>query len=206
MRKVLEEFVRKLVLGRSRRWPSAGGTPSEGVALKVRRGFFTETDVGGFFTLGGDNDYSNAADVPAARAGLRRHRGNGSRIGFHVGIGANAQNCWAGLNAAERLHRRSDNFTMTFLDVTRGVPVPVVERFYVAPQAGGGLHAARSRRRSTATRRPRITGGANVGVGVGIEYATNMDHFTIGADVLVRYVIGPNIPAISIFPRVKYTF
>ena len=34
-------------------------TPAEGVPLQVRRGFFTETDIGGIFTVGGDNGYSN---------------------------------------------------------------------------------------------------------------------------------------------------
>ncbi len=36
------------------------GPPPEGVALHVRRGFFTETDIGVFFTVGGNNRYSNA--------------------------------------------------------------------------------------------------------------------------------------------------
>ena len=34
---------------------AVAATPPEGVALEVRRGFFTETDIGGFFTLGGDD-------------------------------------------------------------------------------------------------------------------------------------------------------
>ena len=33
-----------------------------------------------------------------------------------------------------------------------------------------------------------------------------MDHFTIGADVLTRVILGPNILSFAIFPRVKYTF
>jgi hypothetical protein len=33
-----------------------------------------------------------------------------------------------------------------------------------------------------------------------------LDHFTIGADVLARWIIGPSISGIAFFPRVKYTF
>ena len=39
-----------------------------------------------------------------------------------------------------------------------------------------------------------------------IEYATNMDHFSIGLDVAFRFVIGPNIPSLGFYPRVQYTF
>ena len=46
----------------------------------------------------------------------------------------------------------------------------------------------------------------NAGVGVGLEYATSFDHFSVGADFLARYIIGPNIPTFALFPRVKYTF
>jgi hypothetical protein len=39
-----------------------------------------------------------------------------------------------------------------------------------------------------------------------VEYATNMDHFTIGLDVVYRMILGPNIHTLQFFPRVKYTF
>jgi hypothetical protein len=34
----------------------------------------------------------------------------------------------------------------------------------------------------------------NAGVGVGIEYATPMGHFSVGADFMARYIIGPSEP------------
>jgi hypothetical protein len=41
---------------------------------------------------------------------------------------------------------------------------------------------------------------------MGIEYATQMDHFSIGADVVGRYILGTSIASLAIFPRLKYTF
>jgi hypothetical protein len=51
-----------------------------------------------------------------------------------------------------------------------------------------------------------VTGGVNAGVAASVEYATNMDHFSIGLDVAFRFVIGPNIPSLGFYPRVQYTF
>jgi hypothetical protein len=48
--------------------------------------------------------------------------------------------------------------------------------------------------------------GANVGGGIGLEYATAMEHFSIGADLVFRYVLNARIPTLALFPRVKYTF
>jgi len=41
---------------------------------------------------------------------------------------------------------------------------------------------------------------------VGVEYATSMDHFSVGADVMSRFILGPNILSFAIYPRIKYTF
>ena len=116
-------------------------TPPEGVPLQVRRGFFTETDVGGIFTVGGDNGYSNLQTYLQLGLGYQLTINDGKGlipIGFHVGIGANAQNCWAGLNAAGAC-TQSDNFTMTFLNLSVGYLHQVVERFYVGGKLLGGV-------------------------------------------------------------------
>jgi hypothetical protein len=51
-----------------------------------------------------------------------------------------------------------------------------------------------------------VRNGFNVGVAASLEYATNMDHFSIGVDVSYRIIIGPNINVFAFFPRVQYTF
>jgi hypothetical protein len=177
-------------------------TPSEGVPLQVRRGFFTETDIGAFWTLGGDNAYSNLQTYLQLGVGYQLTVGDGAGlipIGVHVGIGSNAQNCWAGLTAAGACST-SDNFTLTFFSLTAGYLFRLAERLYLGPKivVGGTLLDPEP-----------VTGvtfGVNAGIAASLEYATNMDHFSIGLDVSYRIVIGPNINAFAVYPRVQYTF
>lgn len=187
-------------------------TPSEGVALKVRRGFFTETDIGGFMTLGGDNAYSNLQTY--LQLGVGYDVSETIELGLHVGIGANAANCYSGLKTNETCIE-TDNFTMMFLSLTGAYLFALAERFYLTPKLAAGytlLEPApvydppRGTDGQLAEGARPINSGPHAGVGLGIEYATNMDHFSIGVDVLARYVIGPNILALQFFPRVKYTF
>ncbi|MBX5484059.1 MAG: adventurous gliding motility protein CglE [Myxococcaceae bacterium] len=206
----MRSFV--LVVGLLAGSVASAATPSEGVALQVRRGFFTETDIGMFFTLGGQSGYSNAQTYLQLGAGydVSEH----IELGLHVGIGANSQNCFAVSEPGESCEIRSgprdvvsypDNFTFMYLDGTAAYLFKLMDRFYIAPKLFAGytlLDPAPLADEAGAL----ISSGPNVGVGVGVEYATNMDHFSIGADATVRYVIGPNIPTIAIFPRVKYTF
>lgn len=185
-------------------------TPSEGVPLKVRRGFFTETDIGAFFTVGGDNAYSNLQTYLQLGLGYQLTIGDGKGIvpiGFHVAIGANAQNCFAGLKN-DGSCSESDNFTLTFLSVTGGYLHRVVERLYVGGKAivGYTLLDPPPVYQGTGTARTPVSGGLNVGVAASLEYATNMDHFSVGVDVTWRMVIGPNIMALAFYPRVQYTF
>jgi hypothetical protein len=177
-------------------------TPSEGVALKVRRGFFTETDIGVFFTLGGDNDYSNAQTY--LQLGVGYDVSETIELGAHFGIGANAQNCWAGFNSRGECNL-SDNFTVTFLDVTAAYLFQLASRFYLSPKLAVGYTLLDPPPVQNSANEG-ISSGLNGGVGLGVEYATHMDHFSIGADAMVRFVVGPNIPTVAIYPRVKYTF
>lgn len=177
-------------------------TPSEGVPLQVRRGFFTETDIGGFFTVGGDNAYSNLQTYLQLGVGyqLTLNEGKGLiPIGFHVGIGANAQNCWAGL-LPNGSCSTSDNFTLTMLSLSAGYMHEVVERLYL----GGKLIVGGTLLDPPPV--PDVTFGVNAGVALSVEYATNMDHFSIGLDVSYRIIVGPNINALMFYPRVQYTF
>lgn len=185
-------------------------TPSQGVPLQVRRGFFTETDVGAFFTVGGDNGYSNLQTYLQLGLGYQLTINDGGGIipiGFHVGIGSNAQNCWAGLKA-DNSCSLSDNFTLTMLNVTGGYLHQVVERLYLGGKLIGGVTLLDPRPIPDAAD-PTNTGllvSPNFGVALSAEYATNMDHFSIGLDVAYRLVIGPNINALGFYGRVQYTF
>ena len=186
---------------------ASAATPPEGVPLQVRRGFFTETDVGGIFTVGGDNGYSNFQTYLQLGMGYQLTIGNGQGmvpIGVHVGIGANAQNCWADLKA-DLSCTQADNFTLTFISLTGGYLHRVVERLFVGGKAMVGWTLLDPAPVLSATNAD-VRGGLNLGVAASIEYATNMDHFSIGFDAVFRVVVGPNILSLQFFPRVQYTF
>lgn len=204
---------------------AAAATPSEGVPLTVRRGFFTETDVGGFFTLGGQLGYSNLQTYLQLGLGYQFTINEGKGllpIGFHVGIGANAQNCfaeWTQLDQSDRRNGKcveaprstalvSDNFTLTFFTVTAGYLHQVVERFYVGGKIMGGVTLLEPTPFAPRADGSTINVGGNLGVAASIEYATNMDHLSIGLDVGWRLVVGgpAAINALMFYPRVQYTF
>jgi hypothetical protein len=180
-----------------------GATPPEGAPLEVRRGFFTEADIGVFFTLGGENVYSNAQTY--LQLGVGYDLTETLSLGVSFGLGASAANCFAGYLPGSDLCRMSDNFTVTFGNVTAAYMVPLAERLYLTPKVTAGL--SRLDPAPVGDGDPgRAMSALNAGVGIGLEYATPMDHFSVGADVMTRLIIGPNIPTFAIFPRIKYTF
>ena len=185
--------------------PAAAGaaTQPEGVPLQVRRGFFTEADIGAFFTLGGQNVYSNAETY--LQLGVGYDISDRVSLGAHFGLGSSAANCFAGYLPGSNVCSLSDNFTVAFADVTAAYLVPLAQRFYLTPKLAAGL--SRLDPLPVGSGDPgRALSVPNAGVGIGVEYATAMDHFSVGADLMARYLIGPNIPTFAIFPRVKYTF
>lgn len=202
MRKFATLLIALMVAGTLVPAQAVAATPSEGIPLKVRRGFFTETDIGGILTVGGDDGYSNLQVYLQLGLGYQFTLADAKAIipvGLHVGIGANAANCWAGKTNAGAC-TESDNFTMTFISVTGGYLHRIVERLYVGGKAIVGWTLLDPEPVQD------VRGGLNVGVAASLEYATNMDHFSVGVDVSYRIIIGPNINVISFFPRVQYTF
>ncbi len=176
--------------------PVVATRPTQGTPLHVRRGFFTETNIGTFFTLGGNDAYSNAQSY--LQLGVGYDLLDRFELGAHIGIGASAFNCFSG--RVDGQCTQTEAFTTTFLDVSLGYLQRVGDRLYLAPRLVGGYT------RLDPAPLPHVWGGPNVGLGIGIEYATSMDHFSIGADVVGRYILRANIPALTLMPRVKYTF
>lgn len=181
--------------------PAVGlAAPPQGVPLEVRRGFFTETNIGAFFTVGGDDLYSNAQTY--LQLGIGYDVGERLELGLHFGLGTNAANCFSG--RVEQACSQSDNFTLAFFNGSAAWNFRIAERLYLGPRVSAGwtmLDPAPVLSGETPVR-----AGPNIGAGVGIEYLTAMQHFSIGAELMGRYVLRANIPAIAIFPRVKYTF
>lgn len=180
------------------------GTPPEGVEFKPRRGFFTETDIGMFFTLGGENLYSNAQSY--LQLGVGYDLTETLSLGLHFGLGSSAANCFAGYLPDTDICALSDNFTVAFGDMTAAYHVRMTDRLYLTPKVAAGYTRLDPAPVDASGDPNRTLHALNAGAGIGLEYGTMMDHFSVGADFLARYVFGPNIPTFALFPRVKYTF
>lgn len=176
--------------------PVVATVPTQGTPLKVRRGFFTETNIGTFFTLGGNDVYSNAQSY--LQLGVGYDLFEFLELGVHVGFGANAFNCFSG--RIDGVCPTTDAFTVTFVDGSLAYRHFLADRFYLVPRFVGGYTLLDPAPVAN------VFSGPNFGLGIGVEYATSMDHFSIGADFIGRYVLRANIPAFSVMPRVKYTF
>ncbi|HVE88044.1 MAG TPA: adventurous gliding motility protein CglE [Myxococcales bacterium] len=185
-----------LCLGLGLSGAAGAATPPHGVPLQVRRGFYTETDIGAFFTLGGNDLYSNPQSY--LQLGVGVDLWDRFSLSGHVAFGANAFNCFSGRTGD--LCAQTDAFTLTFFDVQLAYLHALGDRFYLAPKVLAGQTLLDPAPVGD------VTQGLNLGAGLGVEYATSMDHFSVGMDVVVRYVFRANIPAFSVFPKVKYTF
>ena len=123
---------------------AVAATPSEGVALNVRRGFFTETDIGAFMVLGGADTYSNAQTYLQLVLGYDIN--DKIELGFSLGLGASAADCFAQRDAAGDCTSDGtaagtplpDNFTNVFLDMTGAYLFKLYERLYLAPRFAVG--------------------------------------------------------------------
>ncbi len=173
----------------------------QGVKFEPRRGIFTEMNIGAFFTVGGADAYSNAQSY--LQLGVGYDLGDRLEIGANFGLGANAANCFG--NRVGQNCDQPANFTLMFLNGTLGWKFRMAERFFVTPKVSAGWATLDPAPVNDASGNP-VRAGPNGGVGVGFEYVTAMDHFSVGAEVMGRYVLRANIPAIAVFPRIKYTF
>jgi hypothetical protein len=174
----------------------------QGVPYEVRRGFFTEADIGVFFTGGGSSGISNAQTY--LQLGLGYDIGQNVELAAHFGLGTSASNCFVAGGTVGNCPF-SDTFTVAFIDATGAYLVRLLDRFYLTPRLAVGYTALDPNPVASPQGRT-FTPAVNAGGGIGVEYATLQDHFTVGADVLVRYVFTANVPTFAIFPRIKYTF
>lgn len=199
---------------------ASAATPMTGVPVNIRRGFFTETDLGTFFTLGGEGKSpSNAQAYLSLSAGYDVYAEGDHfvSLGLGFGMGTSAGACFGDIYTPDAAVSPcqgaeidpdtgknvilSDNWTVTSLEATALYGYQVYPRLMATGRLLGGVGFIQ----------PQAFEGVDnpvplAGAGLGVEYATRFEHFSLGLDLAGKFFIGPNVPGIAIAPRVKYTF
>ncbi|HUB08961.1 MAG TPA: adventurous gliding motility protein CglE [Myxococcales bacterium] len=190
---------------------------SNGSPEPVRTGFFVETSLGTFFTLGGNDGYSNVEAFLGIGVGYDILKELSVSLQFQ--LAPSAGDCYIAVDGNDDCGaggEGSSTFTMAALDLEVSYRVPILDRLFIPIRAFGGMADLSPLPRcdlvsngcSANSNPPGDVWEPSFGLATGIEYATHFDHFTIGLEGSARYVApgALNMLAIAIYPRIKYTF
>ncbi|MHB8418524.1 MAG: adventurous gliding motility protein CglE [Myxococcales bacterium] len=200
---------------------------SNGSPEPVRTGFYAETELGTFFTLGGADQYSNVEAFLGLGAGYEFNVAPwlSMGVGLQFQLAPSSGDCYeqtdSGCAAAPGgpPPQGTSTFTMAALDAEVSFRFRVANRLFVPVRVFGGMAdftplprcdlASGACPNASGTVPPSAPGDVwepSLGGAVGVEYATHFDHFTIGLEASGRFVWAMNMTALAIYPRVKYTF
>lgn len=190
----------------------------QGVPTPIRRGFFTETDFGAFFTLGGQGKSPSDAQMYfhlGAGYDLYAEGDHFVAVAAGVGMGTSAGSCYGDIYdqtsqtpcrdsgvdpSTNEPWQLSNNWTATMLEASALYGYQVLPRLMLTGRLLGGVSFIEPRAFTVESPVPTI------GAGVGAEWATQFDHFSLGLDIAGRMFLGTEAIGLSIAPRVKYTF
>ncbi len=194
-------------------------TPMQGVPTQIRRGFFTETDLGAFFTMGGNGKSPSDAQVYfhlGAGYDLYAQGDHLFSLGAGYAIGTSAGSCFGDIyNEAAAVPCQdstidpetgaatvlSNNWSAHLIEASALYGYQVAPRLMLTGRLLGGVGFLE----------PVAFAGKDgpvplVGAGLGAEWATQFDHFSLGLDIAGRMFLGTEAMGLSVAPRVKYTF
>lgn len=183
---------------------SSTGTPEP-----IRTGFYAETSLGTFFTLGGGDSYSNVEAFLGIGVGYDIIPQLSVSVQFQ--LAPSAGDCYVvnSAGADQCPTAGSSTFTMLAIDAEISYRLEVANRVFIPFRAFGG-YADFTPVPSNALVSNFATASdvwePTFGLATGIEYATHFDHFTVGLEASGRFVLALNMTAIAIYPRIKYTF
>ena len=195
-------------------------TPLTGVPTQIRRGFYTEMELGTFFTLGGEGKSpSDPQAYVSLGAGydIFATQQHFVSLGLGFSMGTSAGGCYGVVgpdgrclgngvdpDTAKQLEL-SDNWSLTTAEATALYGYFIDDRLMLTGRLLGGLGFVEP---DAFEDGGKVLKGPLplVGGGVGLEWATQFDHFSLGLDAALKFIVGPNVPGIAIAPRVKYTF
>ena len=180
---------------------------STGSPEAIRTGFYAETSLGTFFTLGGGDSYSNVEAFLGIGVGYDITKALSVSVQFQ--LAPSAGDCYVvnGAGADQCPAAGSDTFTMLAIDAEVSYRFEVANRLFIPVRLFGGaadFTPVPSNALAPVTNSDVWTW--SIGGATGIEYATHFDHFSIGLEASGRFVQALNMTAIAIYPRIKYTF
>jgi hypothetical protein len=180
---------------------------STGSPEPIRTGFYAETSLGTFFTLGGGDSYSNVEAFLGIGVGYDIIKELSVSVQFQ--LAPSAGDCYVvnSAGADQCPTSGSSTFTMLAIDAEISYRLQVANRVFIPFRAFGGFAdftPVPSNALAPVTNSD--VWAPTFGLATGIEYATHFDHFTIGLEASGRFVLALNMTAIAIYPRIKYTF
>jgi hypothetical protein len=190
--------------------PQVPAFPSVGVDPAPRRGIFAETALGAFATLGGSRIVSTAQPYLSLTAG--RNLGERNALFVSLGIGASGASCF---DRGQTGCAAADSFGMTFLEIGASAGTQVGPRTILSAKVlgGVGIFSPGPFGHLDGSVPDRVV-APHLGMGVGIDYDTHLDHFSVGIDALGRYSVANKpdgqgraaIASVAVMPRIRYVF
>jgi hypothetical protein len=193
----------RVALGAENPTTDLSSVQANGSPEPIRSGFFTETSMGGFLTVGGLGSYSSAEAFLGL--GLGYDIIPNLSIGVQFRLAPNVDDAYSSTpTLVDKLSiPPPSTFTLIALEAKISYRIPVAERLFIPIRVFGGV--------TLLTPDPNSGSGGtviqpSVGGATGIEWATPFTHFTLGAEVSGDYVLQLGALALAVYPTVKYTF
>jgi hypothetical protein len=190
--------------------PQVPAFPSVGVDPAPRRGTFAETALGAFATLGGSSRISAAEPYLSMTVG--HNLAERSALFLSLGIGASGASCF---DRGQTGCAAADSFGVTFVEVGASSGTQIAPRTLLSGKvlAGVGIFSPGPFAHLDGSVPDRIV-APHLGVGIGLDYDTHLDHFSVGIDALARYSVANKpdnqgraaIASVALMPRIRYVF
>jgi hypothetical protein len=195
--------------------PAGSSVPATGFDEPPHRGAFVETSVGVFTVFGGDAAVSNAQ--PYLSFALGHELGDHASVFASLAIGGASGSCFQ-INPTDGSCVGADSFGVIFFEVGGSYGFAASTRTLLSLKVVGGMTDLTPSPTQDGSSVPGSLFGFHFGAGVALDYDTHLQHFAVGADVLVRYTIAPYTPAagqgsqtlgltsLAVMPRIRYVF
>jgi hypothetical protein len=193
------------------RAPGRTAVPSNGVEEGPRRGTFAEASLGMLTAMGGNHTFSNAQPYLGLTFG--RDLGDAASLFASVGSGASSNSCFQTTPTGEC--QGTDSFSATFIELGGSYGIAIAPRLRVVAKAALGVTLfSPGPFTDGAGAVPDHLAGPHAGGGIGLDYATHLEHFAVGLDTMLRYSLvsraasggKAGIASLAILPHVRYVF